>query len=99
MKISALLLVFLLTLAKLAAQPVSTLISNMPRIGDGLAVAADGTLFIASGNQGSEVWKVTPDLEISLFASDFAFAVGVAIDANNNVFVNNYQSGVLSKIT
>lgn len=94
-----LLFVVFLSVAELAGQPVSTLISNLPRIGDGLAIATDGTISIASGNRDSVIWKITPNLEVTEFDSDFSNAVGVAIDADGNVFANNYITGVLSKIS
>lgn len=99
MKNSVIFLAVILFTTGLAAQPVSTLIEELSRVGDGMAVAEDGSIFIAAGNQGSILWKVTPDLVVTEFASGFNYVVGVAIDADGNVFANNYQTGVLSKIS
>ncbi|MDB4385283.1 hypothetical protein N9Z12_04450, partial [Opitutaceae bacterium] len=99
MKTSAFIFLLGVAVTQLAAQLVATLISNMPLIGDGMDVAPDGTLYIASGSQGAEIWKVTPDLEITEFAAGFIYAVGIVIDEDGNVFANNYGSGELSKIT
>ncbi|MCH6256283.1 hypothetical protein MLD52_06970 [Puniceicoccaceae bacterium K14] len=78
---------------------VSTLAPTITRIGDGLAVDAEGDIFIASGNGDSIVWKVTPEGDFEEFANGFDYAVGVAIDEDQNVFVNNYTSNVLTKMT
>ncbi len=99
MKTLRFVLTVLLTICALHAQPVSTLLNNRPLIGDGMAVDDDGNIFIASGNRGSIMWKVTPAGEVTEFASGFDYIVGVAVDADGNVFTNNYNSGELSKVS
>ncbi len=83
----------------LNAQTVTTLDSDQTLIGDGMDLDSEGNIFIASGNGQSILWKVTPEGGFTEFANGLDRAVGVIVDAEDNVFVGNYGSGEISKIT
>jgi sugar lactone lactonase YvrE len=63
----------------------------------GLARAADGTLYIADeGN--SRVRRMTPDGVVSTLPGTFSRPIGVAVDAANNVYVCDL-AGAVQRIT
>lgn len=101
--ISTLFLTFSLSITYAQIQ-VSTLVNNIDASG-GLKVDAAGNIIMAdfgesldNGN-GTNVYKVSPTGEISLFATGLAGASGNALDSQGNLFQSNIQAGHVSKIT
>ena len=87
------------------AQTVSTL-TPTPFVASGdLAVDTEGDIFVANfgallnGTSGREVYKVTPEGEVSLFASGFSGASGNTFDGEGNLYQSNIASDQISKIT
>ena len=58
---------------------------------NGIAVANDGTVYASNTRPVGQIWKVTADGEVSLFAEGAPLAApnGVAIDQNGNIVVIN----------
>lgn len=83
---------------------VSTLVNNINASG-GVKIDTKGNIFVAdfgesldNGN-GTNVYKITPNGEVSLFATGLSGASGNAFDSQGNLFQSNIQAGVVSKIT
>jgi|TARA_B110000438_G_scaffold289433_1_gene324003 sugar lactone lactonase YvrE len=68
-------------------------------VGDGLAVDSTGNIFIPSGFGDPTVWKIASDGALTEFASGYQSAVGIAIDSQDNLFVNDYRGNALTMIT
>ena len=64
--------------------------------GSGLAIAADGNLYVAGWNS---VFRVTPAGAVSTFATGFNGAWGLAFDPSGNLFVAEYIGNTIDKIT
>jgi sugar lactone lactonase YvrE len=67
----------------------------------GLALDAAGNLYTANYNAGT-VTKITPDRDVSTYASGFSYPWGLAFDASGNLYVSNtgISAGTtISKIT
>ena len=58
---------------------------------NGIAVADDGTVYASNTRNLEQIWKVSADGEVSLFAEDTPLAApnGVAIDQDGNIVVVN----------
>ena len=58
---------------------------------NGIAVADDGTVYASNTRNLEQIWKVSADGEVSLFAEDAPLAApnGVAIDQDGNIVVVN----------
>jgi WD40 repeat protein len=58
---------------------------------NGIAVADDGTVYASNTRNLEQIWKVTADGEVSVFAEDAPLAApnGVAIDQDGNIVVVN----------
>ncbi len=83
----------------LQAQTVSTLVDlNRGSLGDGLIMAPSGDLFLSTGYNKSTVLKITPEGEVSNFATGLQGAVGAFFDSNQNLYVNSYTGNFLYKI-
>jgi sugar lactone lactonase YvrE len=65
---------------------------------DGLSVGANGDIYVSGGPGGQNVLRVTPEGEISVFASGFN-ANGSYFDSHGNLFVANYAESSVRKIT
>ena len=84
----------------LNAQTVSTLVNlNRGPFGDGLTVASSGDLFASGGFDKGTVFRITPEGNISDFATGLQGAVGAFFDSNQNLYVNSYTGNLLYKIT
>lgn len=78
----------------------------------GVAFDAQGNLFVGD-SQGRKIRKIAPDLEVSTFAGSgaqgtddgtgtsatFSVPAGIAMDAAGNMFVTDFGSHVIRKIT
>lgn len=88
-------------------QTVSTLTESIPGGSGGVALDKAGNIYIAdfgtrlgAGNiPGDKVFKVTPDGEVSVFATGLVGASGNAFDSQGNLFQSNIAVGRISKIT
>ena len=91
--------VFCLSVNLIFSQSVTTLASQISaqRI-EGLSIDKYGNLYTPSG-PGSVVYKITPNGEISTFASGLNFPQGGGTDSEGNLYISNWNSGVITKIT
>ena len=83
-----------------AASPfrsVSTLAAAAdPWASDGVAVASNGDIYVSNG---TSISRVTPEGEVSTFATGLASANGSRFDSKGNLFVADYQGNAVRKIT
>lgn len=63
---------------------------------DGVAVAANGDIFVSNG---ASISRVTPAGEVSTFVTGFGSANGSRFDSQGNLFVADYQGNAVRKIT
>ncbi len=90
--------------AVFAQLQVSTLVEEIDASG-GVKVDAEGNIIVAdfgesldNGN-GTNVWKVTPQGDVSLFTSGLSGASGNDFDSQGNLFQSSIGAGTVSKIT
>lgn len=99
-RLTKLLTTFLISLATLTAQvSVSTHPAELDMIGDGIDLDSHGNIYIPSGSGDPFVWKITPDGTVSEFANGYESAVGIGIDSNDTLYVNDYRDNKLTRIT
>jgi len=78
---------------------VSTLAATgLANTTDGLSVGANGDIYVSGGPGAQNILRVTPEGEISVFASGFN-TNGSYFDSHGNLFVANYDEGSVRKIT
>jgi sugar lactone lactonase YvrE len=78
---------------------VSTLASTgLANTTDGLAVGANGDIYVSGGPGGQNILRVTPEGEMSVFAAGFN-TNGSHFDSHGNLFVANYDESSVRKIT
>lgn len=65
---------------------------------DGLAVAANGNVFVANSLNGTIV-EITPQGNASVFASGLNHPLDLAFDAGGNLYVSNTGDNTVDKIT
>ncbi|MBT8063201.1 MAG: hypothetical protein HKO64_11035 [Xanthomonadales bacterium] len=90
----------------LAAQEVTTLVPNINASG-GVSVGPDGNIYVADFGQflsnqtniGTTVYKVTPQGQVSVFATGFFGASGNDFDAQGNLIQANIGASRLDKVT
>jgi hypothetical protein len=85
-----------------AASPfrsVSTLAATEPGTSDGLSVGADGDIYVSGGPNGQNILRVTPEGDVSVFATGFVSANGSEMDADGNLYVADYGASAVRKIT
>lgn len=76
---------------------VSTVaIAADPWASDGVAVAANGDIYVSNG---SSISRVTPEGAVSMFATGLGSANGSRFDSQGNLFVADYQGNAVRKIT
>jgi len=67
-----------------------------PWASDGLAVAANGDIYVSNYQSMN---RVTPDGQVSVFATGFGSVNGFNFDSKGNIFVADYQANVVRKVT
>ena len=78
---------------------VSTLAATgLANTTDGLAVGANGDIYVSGGPDGQNILRVTPEGEMSVFAAGFN-TNGSFFDSHGNLFVANYGDSSVMKIT
>ena len=70
----------------LLSQSVTTLVPGPSTFNDGLALDHNGNIF-ASYYYGGRISRITPDGEVSVFASGLQDPNGLLVDSNNNLLV------------
>ena len=88
-------------------QTVSTLTESIPGGSGGVSIDKAGNIYVADfGNKlgtgyipGDKVFKVTPEGEVSVFATGLVGASGNAFDSQGNLFQSNIGANRISKIT
>ena len=102
-KLKVIVIIFLITTSGFA-QIVSTLVSSFPG-NDGISIDDNGDIFVnqwgANGvYNGSKVYKVTPQGEVSLFKSGLSvFPSGSIFDQNGNLLITGWSSGNITRIS
>ena len=78
---------------------VSTLVATgLANTTDGLSVDANGDIYVSGGPGAQNILRVTPEGEMSVFASGFN-TNGSYFDSHGNLFVANYAESSVRKIT
>jgi sugar lactone lactonase YvrE len=67
-----------------------------PWASDGMAVASNGDVYVSNG---ASISRVTPEGEVSVFATGFASTNGSHFDSKGNLFVADYQGNAVRKVT
>jgi sugar lactone lactonase YvrE len=67
-----------------------------PWASDGVAVAANGDIYVSNG---TSISRVTPEGDVSVFATGLASANGSRFDSKGNLFVAEYSGNAVRKIT
>ena len=88
------------------ANAVSTLTADIPGGSGGMDVDAAGNIYMADfgtalngGSAGTQVFKVTPTGDFSVFATGLVGASGNDFDPDGNLIQSNIGAGSVSKIT
>jgi len=94
----------LLTSVSTMSSPVDySTFATMPKSGnDGLSFDLEGNLYVSyiGGNlSGDKIYKIATDGEISTAVSDLAGPLGIDFDSLGNLYVANYNTGIITKIT
>ncbi|MEM8907975.1 MAG: hypothetical protein AAGD05_09035 [Bacteroidota bacterium] len=82
---------------------VTTLTEEFPGSG-GVLLDAQGNVYIANygdgiqNANGSQIWRLTTDGNLGLYANGLSGASGNAFDSQGNIFQSNISSGVVSKV-
>jgi hypothetical protein len=78
---------------------VSTLAATgLAHTTDGIAVGANGDIYVSGGPGGQNILRITPEGEISVFAAGFN-TNGSHFDSHGNLYVANYEESSVRKIT
>jgi hypothetical protein len=67
-----------------------------PWASDGLAVAANGDVYVSNYKSMN---RVTPDGQVSVFATGFGSVNGFNFDSKGNIFVSDYEANAVRKVT
>lgn len=86
---------------------VKTLAANVDGGSGGMAIDADGNVYMADFGQtlggpagtGDKVFRITPDGSVSIFATGFVGASGNDFDSQGNLFQSNIRGQSISKVT
>lgn len=85
-----------------AASPfrfVSTVADTKVVQNDGASVGPNGDIYVSGGPNARNISSVTPNGDVSVFATGFGSANGSYFDSSGNLYVADYQSGAVRKIT
>ncbi|MCE7996150.1 MAG: hypothetical protein HEP71_29490 [Roseivirga sp.] len=91
-----------LTLAK---TDILETVVELPIGTGGVVVDSEGNVYCAdfgrslSGPPGNTLYKITPQGQVSVFATGFVGASGNTIGADGNIYQSNIQGGSVSKVT
>jgi sugar lactone lactonase YvrE len=78
---------------------VSTLaVTGLANTTDGLAVGANGDIYVSGGPGAQNILRITPEGAMSVFAAGFN-TNGSYFDSHGNLFVANYAESSVRKIT
>lgn len=77
---------------------VTTLSTGVAANGDGVSVAANGDIYISGGPDARNITRVTPEGNVSVFATGFESANGSYFDSQSNLYVADYQGNAIRKI-
>jgi len=97
-------IIFILA-TEVSAQTVTTLTPESFIASGDLAVDSDGNIFVANfgsllnNANGTQVYKVTPEGEVSVFASGLSGASGNTFDSEGNLYQSSIAGNRVSKIT
>jgi sugar lactone lactonase YvrE len=75
---------------------VRTVVDTLPGAVGGVTVDRGGTIYVA--DFGEQVFKVTPDGRVTVFATGLYGASGNAIDPQGNLFQSNFWGNYISRI-
>ena len=64
---------------------------------DGLLYHENGTIYASGGWNGSNIYKITPDGNTSVFANGFIGIVDMVWGANDTIIGSSYQTGKFAK--
>lgn len=83
---------------------VRTLVPELQVSTGGVAVDQDGNIYIgnmglAPDRQGTEVFRITLDGEVEVFADGFFGASGNAFDSDGNLYQSSFSGDTVSRIT
>ena len=88
------------TAATVTAQRVTTLLINpSSSVGDALTVDWRGNVYASDFQGGTAIYKIKPNGEATTYATGFNGPAGSDFDSHGNLFVANFNSGVVSKVT
>src|ERR1044072_1573591 len=67
----------------------------------GIAVAKDGTIYVADAGASNQIRKLSPDGSVTTFtnANDFDTPSALALDANGNLYVADTSNNRVRKVT
>lgn len=77
---------------------VATLVPGSSGMEDGLVLDKEGNIYVSQFDS-TVVRKVTPEGEVSIYASGFNAPNGLAMDDGGTLYVTNAQGGRVSKVT
>lgn len=78
---------------------VSTLAETTATTSDGVSVAPNGDIYVSGGAGGQQIVRVTPDGVTSVFATGLSSANGSDFDSSGNLYVADYSSNSVRKIS
>jgi hypothetical protein len=76
----------------------TTFVPSSQSLSEMIAFNSSGDLFVGN-NSGTSLTEVTPGGTVSSFGSGFNQPFGVAVDGLGNIFVANFGSGVITKVS
>lgn len=99
MKRTVLIFGLLIQTITLISQEVSTFFNDpIKKVDDDMALDYQGNLY-GSHFMGSNVYKITPDGEATIFASGFNTPNGLAFDSQNNLYVCDLSGSKIYKLS
>ncbi|HEX5056127.1 MAG TPA: hypothetical protein VFX02_06480 [Gammaproteobacteria bacterium] len=78
---------------------VSTLAHTGFTTSDGISVGPNGDIYVSGGPAAQNILRITPEGEISVFATGFVSANSSDFDSSGNLYVADYQANAVRKIT
>ncbi len=78
---------------------VHTLPADVSSGGDGISVAPNGDIYLSGGLGNKNVYRITSEEDVAVFATGFTSANGSDFDSDGNLYVADYQANRIRKIT